>query len=111
MSHSRVVCSNSGNIGCIPNINAGGERAAKTAQCTYSSCHDTIGLEILNWSQSRKIEMSGFGGTPSSVEMVWVLVWENALQLFSSGSNHNPESFRRVGTVANTTPNPCGIPN
>jgi len=39
------------NIGRIAILNAGGERAAKTAQSTYWSCHDSIRTQILNWSQ------------------------------------------------------------
>ena len=39
------------NIGRIAILNAGGERAAKTAQSTYRSCHDWIKTQKLNWSQ------------------------------------------------------------
>ena len=34
------------------NLNAGGERACKTAHSMYWSCHNTIRTQILNWSQS-----------------------------------------------------------
>ena len=35
----------------MANRRAGGERAARTAQSTYWSCHDTMRAEILNWRQ------------------------------------------------------------
>ena len=48
--------SDSTNIGLIANLKAAGERAAKTAQAMYWSCHDTIRTQKLNCSQSCKME-------------------------------------------------------
>jgi len=44
--------SHSTNISRIANLNPGGERAHRTAQSAYSSCHDMIRTQILNWRQS-----------------------------------------------------------
>jgi len=60
MRNSRVFDSDSTSSCRIANLNAGGERAARTAQSTYRSCHDTITTQILNWSQSCEVEMPGF---------------------------------------------------
>jgi len=39
------------NISRIANRTAGGERAARTAQSMYWSCHNTMRTQILNWRQ------------------------------------------------------------
>ena len=57
----RVFNSNSRNIGPIANLTAGGERAVKSAQSTYWSCHSTIRTQIRNCSQNCELEMPGFG--------------------------------------------------
>lgn len=51
-SNSALFYSNSTNIGHIANLNAGGDRAPKITQSTYSSYHDTILCRKLNCSQS-----------------------------------------------------------
>jgi len=58
--NSRVFDSDSTNISPIPNLTAGGERAVKTAQCTYWLCHGTIRTQFLNWRQNCELEMPGF---------------------------------------------------
>ena len=60
MGNSCVSNSDSLNIGRIANLEAGGERAADTAQSTYCSSHDTNRTWILKWSQSCEVEMPGF---------------------------------------------------
>jgi hypothetical protein len=49
--NSQVFDSDSANIGWIANLKEGGARAAKTAQSTYTACHDTVRTQILNWSE------------------------------------------------------------
>jgi len=44
--------SDSTNIGQISNLDAGGERAVKTARSRYWSCHNMIRTQKLNYSQS-----------------------------------------------------------
>jgi len=56
----RVFDRDSTNTCRIANLKAGGERATKTAQSTYSLCCDTIRTQILNWSQNGELEMPGF---------------------------------------------------
>jgi hypothetical protein len=58
--NSRVLDSDSTNIGRIANLKAGGERAAKTAQSAYTSCHGTIRTQILNWSETSGLAKAGF---------------------------------------------------
>ena len=58
--NSPVFDRNSTNIVQIANLTTGGEWAAKTSQSTFSSCHNTIRIEILNCGQSCDIEMAGF---------------------------------------------------
>ena len=60
MRKSRVFDSDSTNISRIAHLKAAGERAAKTAQSTCSSCHDTIRTQLLNWGQNGELEMPGF---------------------------------------------------
>jgi len=48
------------NIGWNANLEARGERAGKTAQSTYCSCHDAIITQILDHGQSCEVEMAGF---------------------------------------------------
>jgi len=62
MGHSLVFNSDSTNIGPIANLTVGGDRAAKTAQSTYWSCHDMIRTEKLKLSQTWELEMPGFWG-------------------------------------------------
>jgi len=57
---SLVFDSDSTNLGCIANLQAGGEWAAKTARFTYWACHDRIRTPILNCRHSGEVEMVGF---------------------------------------------------
>jgi len=57
---SRVFGSDRTNIGRIAYVKAGGERAANTAQSTYTACHDMIRTQILNWSEISGLAKSGF---------------------------------------------------
>jgi hypothetical protein len=47
------------NISPIANLNAGGQRGAKTAQFMYRSCHDTIRTHIVHWSHSCRNSIFG----------------------------------------------------
>jgi len=49
---SALFHSNSTNIDWITHWKTGGERASKTASCTYISYCDTIRTQILNWRES-----------------------------------------------------------
>jgi len=48
------------NIGQIANLDAGDGSAANTAQSAYTSCHDTIRTQILNWSKSTGLAKAWF---------------------------------------------------
>jgi len=63
----RVFDCDSTNISQIPYLKGGGERARKTAQSTYWSCHNTMRTQIHNWSQICEVEMPGF----------WLQNWPN----------------------------------
>ena len=67
--------SNSMNIGAIANLKAGGGRARKTAQSTYSSCHDKLGSQIINCSKScRNLKMEQ-RCRYNPANKPWVYVW------------------------------------
>jgi len=63
------------NIDLIANLKAGGGRARKTAQSTYSSCHDMLRSQILDWSgifSNRKMEpRSGYNPANEPPVYVW----------------------------------------
>jgi len=66
--------SHSMNVNRIAILDAGGERAPKTTQSAYSSCHDPIRTHTLNWGQSwgnRKMEPRS-GYSPAKKPRVYV---------------------------------------
>jgi hypothetical protein len=76
------------NISRMTNLNAGGARARKTAQCVYSLCHDTIRTQILNCSQSGRNHKFGtavqfqHGQKPTVLCWVWVTTHKDSAGQF-----------------------------
>ena len=90
-SNLMLFHSDSTNIGRIAILNAGGERAAKTAQSTYWTCHDSIRTQKLNWSQR-------------TAKVVGTVIWDRGPaptrpknRGFMSRPVNNPAKTKQVG--------------
>jgi len=95
------------NISRIANTNPAGKTAAKTAQSTYQSCYNTIGTQILNWSQScrncilRTAVQFQPGQTPTVLSPVQVTTLRRHSRL---GSLEVPNLDRGFGCCSNLEP-------
>jgi len=96
-------------MGQIANLKARGGRAAVAAQSTYTSCHDTIGTQILDSSDISRLAKSWFwGGNCPKCQQLGFFIWYNcchSLILVSTLSQNRScmlEPSLWVGTVANS---------
>jgi hypothetical protein len=81
-------------------LNAGGERAAKTTQSMYWSCHDLIRTQKLNHSQiTAKVVRTviwNCGPVPTQVNDGW----------FICSLHNNPAKIKRIGFLAESETKP-----
>jgi len=99
-SNLALFDSDSTNIVFIANMNAEGERAAKTAQSTYWSCHDIIRTQKLNCSQS-------------TAKVVGTVKWNHSpvptwpkTQRFMSSLGTNQAIVTQIGFLGGSWPGP-----
>jgi len=78
------------NIGRIANVKLGCERAAKTAQSTYWSCHNTIRTQILNCSSTWAKDVRTIKWNCS------LCLTRPNIRSFMSGPGKNPDKTKQI---------------